>query len=86
MKFGLSMKPFVLSLSKHEWLLGLRQTCRERRSFLRQADVTTDKTTSHLTRLSKNDSRVIGYSHSTKLSKYDSQVAGYQDERGLDGI
>ena len=32
-------------------------------------DETTDGTTSHLTRLSKNDSQVIGYSHSTKLQK-----------------
>jgi hypothetical protein len=38
-------------------------------------------TTSHLTRLSNDDSQVIGYSHSTKLSENDSQVAGYQDER-----
>jgi hypothetical protein len=42
-----------------------------------QTGVTTGETTSHLTRLSKNDSQVIGYSHSTKLSKDDSQVAGY---------
>src|SRR5450759_1758380 len=47
----------------------------------RPSNRTTGKTTSHLTRLSDNDSQVIGYSHSTKLSKNDSQVAGYQGER-----
>ncbi|TAN74317.1 MAG: tetraacyldisaccharide 4'-kinase [Gallionella sp.] len=36
---------------------------------------TTGETTSHLTRLSKNDSQVIGYSHSTKHASV--QVAGY---------
>jgi len=41
-------------------------------------DETTGETTSHLTRLPKNDSQVIGYSHSTRLSKHDNQVAGYQ--------
>jgi len=35
-------------------------------------------TTSHLTRLSKNNSQVIGYSHSTRLPKDGSQVAGYK--------
>jgi hypothetical protein len=44
------------------------------------AGETTGETTSHPTKLSKNDSQVIGYSHATKLSKYDSQVAGYQHE------
>jgi acyl-CoA thioesterase I len=37
MLHGLVIKPFVLSLSKHEWLHGLRQARSERRSFLRQA-------------------------------------------------
>jgi 23S rRNA-/tRNA-specific pseudouridylate synthase len=49
-------------------------------------DVTTGETTSHLTRLSKNDSQVIGYSHSTdetpshstRLSKNYNKVAGYR--------
>lgn len=34
-------------------------------------------TTSHLIRLSKNDSQTIGYSHSTRLPKDGRQVAGY---------
>jgi VCBS repeat-containing protein len=55
--------------------------CGDDTDVLRQADGTTDMTTSHLTRLSNDDSQVIGYSHSTKLSENDSQVAGYQDER-----
>ena len=42
-------------------------------------------TTSHLTRLSKNDSQVIGYSHSTRLSKDDNQVAGYPAQSGKRG-
>ncbi|MDP2852013.1 MAG: FGGY family carbohydrate kinase, partial [Gallionella sp.] len=41
------------------------------------SDETTGGTTSHLTRLSKNDSQVIGYSHSTRLPNNGSQVAGY---------
>ncbi|MBI5437605.1 MAG: translational GTPase TypA [Nitrosomonadales bacterium] len=40
--------------------------------------------TSHLTRLSKNDSQVIGYSHSTRPSKNDGQVAGYPSGGGGD--
>lgn len=36
---------------------------------------TTGMTTSHLTRLSNNDSQVIGYSHLTKPAS--GQVAGY---------
>jgi VCBS repeat-containing protein len=55
--------------------------CGDDTNVLRQADGTTDMTTSHLTRLSNDDSQVIGYSHSTKLSENDSQVAGHQDER-----
>ncbi|MBI5627162.1 MAG: tRNA (cytidine(34)-2'-O)-methyltransferase [Nitrosomonadales bacterium] len=39
---------------------------------------TTGETTSHLTRLSKNDNQVIGYSHSTKPAS--GQVAGYLPE------
>src|SRR5450759_2147821 len=53
---------------------------------LRQADVTTDMTTSHLTNPAKDAGQVIGYSHSTdetpshstRLSKNDNQVAGYR--------
>jgi len=41
------------------------------------SDKTTGETTSHLTRLPKNDSLVIGYSHSTRLIKNISQIAGY---------
>ncbi len=40
------------------------------------SDETTGETTSHLTRLPKNDSQVIGYSHLTRLPKNDSQVMG----------
>jgi hypothetical protein len=40
-------------------------------------DGTTGETTSYLTRLSKYDSQVIGYSHSTKRAKNARQVAGY---------
>ncbi len=40
-------------------------------------DRTTGETTSHLTRLSENDSLVIGYSHSTRLPKDGNQLAGY---------
>jgi PAS domain S-box-containing protein len=44
-------------------------------------DMTTGETTSHSTRLSKDDSQVAGYgettSHSTRLSKDGSQVVGY---------
>jgi hypothetical protein len=43
-------------------------------------DGTTGETTSHLTRLSKNDSQVIGYSHSTKPTSW--QVAGYPAQAG----
>ncbi len=42
-----------------------------------EPDGTTDKTTSYLTRLSNNDSQVIGYSHSTKRANDARQVAGY---------
>ena len=42
-----------------------------------EPDGTTGETTSHLTRLSKNDSQVIGYSHPTRLPKDASQVVGY---------
>src|SRR3989338_7923185 len=41
-------------------------------------DETTGETTSHLTRLSNNDSQVIGYSHSTKPASW--QVAGYRND------
>ena len=44
-------------------------------------DKTTGETTSHLTRLSRNDSQVIGYSHSTRPSKDDDQVAGYAQQQ-----
>jgi len=47
----------------------------------RQADGTTDRTTSHLTNPAKNAGQVIGYSHSTKLPKFGSKVAGYHHER-----
>jgi hypothetical protein len=43
----------------------------------RTSDGTTGETTSHLTRLSKHDCQVIGYSQSTRLLKDNSQVAGY---------
>jgi len=43
-------------------------------------DETTGEATSHLTRLSKNDSQVIGYSHSTSLPKDGNQVAGYNSK------
>ena len=47
------------------------------------SDGTTGETTSHLTRLSKDDSQVIGYSHSANPSKNDGQAAGYPaSERG----
>ncbi|MDD5385191.1 MAG: hypothetical protein PHG89_09985 [Gallionella sp.] len=39
--------------------------------------MTTGETTSHLTKLVKNISKVIGYSHLTRLPKDDSQVIGY---------
>jgi len=50
------------------------------------SDETTNETTSHLTRLSKDDNLIIGYSHSTgettnhstRLSKIDNQLAGYR--------
>ena len=45
---------------------------------------TTDRTASHLTKLSKDDSKVIGYSHSTKLSENDSQIAGNEQGRRVD--
>src|SRR3990167_7852162 len=41
-------------------------------------DGTTGETTSHLTRLSNNDSQVIGYSHSTKPAS--GPVAGYRND------
>ncbi len=41
-------------------------------------DGTTGEPTSHLTRLSNNDSQVIGYSHSTRRANNARQVAGYQ--------
>ena len=44
---------------------------------LRSADETTGETTSHLTRLSNNDSQVIGYSHSTWRASAVRLVAGY---------
>ena len=37
MRYRLDIKPFVLSLSKCEWLYSLRQACPEYRSLLRQA-------------------------------------------------
>src|SRR5450759_37184 len=49
--------------------------------MVRQADRTTDMTTSHLTNPAKDAGEVIGYSHSTKLPKYGSKVAGYHHER-----
>ena len=47
------------------------------------SDGTTGETTSHLTRLSQNDSQVIGYSHSTKAAS--GQVAGYPQPSPLKG-
>src|SRR5450759_10058 len=49
--------------------------------MVRQADGTTDRTTSHLTNPAKDAGEVIGYSHSTKLPKFGSKVAGYHHER-----
>jgi hypothetical protein len=49
--------------------------------MVRQADGTTDMTTSHLTNPAKDAGEVIGYSHSTKLPKFGSKVAGYHHER-----
>jgi DNA polymerase len=55
-------------------------------NVVRQADNTTDITTSHLTRPAKDAGQVIGYSHSAKLSNNDSQVAGYHHERSKEQL
>jgi hypothetical protein len=48
-------------------------------------DETTGGTTSHLTRLSKNDIQVIGYSHSATPPKNDGQAAGYLRGGAIEG-
>src|SRR3989338_9916658 len=72
-----AIQPFKRPLMK---LSGLPRRC--------APDGTTGETTSHLTRLSNNDSQVIGYSHSTKPASW--QVAGYRNDclfdSGLSGL
>jgi len=49
------------------------------------SDESPGETTSHLTRLSKDDSQVIGYSHPTGLAKNAIQAAGYPVSGGGGG-